>query len=205
MRTLDLSTWPRRDHFHFFRQFDEPFWGTTLRVDAAAAHARSRMEGHSFFLYYLHKCLVAVNAVEAFRYRIRGEAVVIHDVIHASATVGRDDGSFDFSYMRFDPDFRVFQEEARAEVERIRNGSGLNPEVAGDDVIHFSALPWLEFTGLSHARHYGAADSCPKISVGRLSDHAGRYGMPVSVHVHHALVDGRHVGDFMEVFQREMA
>jgi chloramphenicol O-acetyltransferase type A len=30
-------------------------------------------------------------------------------------------------------------------------------------VIHFSAIPWLDFTSLSHARSYTFPDSCPKI------------------------------------------
>ncbi|NJB84706.1 chloramphenicol O-acetyltransferase type A [Lewinella marina] len=204
MRTLDLATWPRRDHFHFFRAFDEPFFGITVRVDATAAHARCRREGHPFFLYYLHRCLLAINAVEPFRYRIRDGQVVVHEAIHASATIGRDDGSFDFSYLPFHADFTRFAQDARAEIERIRRSSGLNPGVAGDDVIHFSAVPWLDFTGLSHARHYGREDSCPKISVGKLTERDGRLGMPVSIHGHHALLDGRDVGAFVDAFQAGM-
>ena len=204
MRKLDLDRWPRRDHFHFFRGFDEPFFGITLRIDATAAHARCREAGHSFFLYYLHKCLAAINAVEEFRYRIRGGEVVVHDVIHASATIGRDDGTFDFSLIPYAEDFESFTMGGRAEIERIRAGSGLNPGVAGDDVIHFSAVPWLDFTGLSHARHYARPDSCPKVSIGKLTERDGRLGMPVSIHGHHGLMDGREVGRFMDAFQREM-
>lgn len=32
----------------------------------------------------------------------------------------------------------------------------------------------------------------------------GRLLMPVSVHVHHALMDGLHVGQFLENFQERM-
>ncbi|WP_116125015.1 CatA-like O-acetyltransferase [Lewinella sp. IMCC34183] len=202
MRTIDLNTWPRRDHFHFFRNFDEPFWGITSRVDASVAYRRCRAADQSFFLCYLHKCLLAVNAVEPFRYRIRGEEVVVLDAVHASATIGRADGSFDFSLIPFDPDFDAFAAGARSEIDRIRAGSGLNPGVAGDDVIHFSAVPWLDFTGLSHARHYARPDSCPKISVGKLTDDGT---MAVSVHGHHALLDGRDVGALLDAFRRELA
>ncbi|THH40078.1 chloramphenicol acetyltransferase [Neolewinella litorea] len=204
MKHLDLATWPRRDHFHFFRAFDEPFFGLTVRIDATEAYARCRAGGHSFFLYYLYRCLRAVNAVEPFRFRIRGEGVVVHNRIHASATIDRADGSFDFSYLPYAEDFARFAADAGAEIERIRATTGLNPGVAGDDVIHFSAAPWLDFTALSHARHYGRADSCPKISVGKLTEREGRLGMPVSIHGHHALMDGRDVGAFVDAFQAGM-
>ncbi len=70
MTYLDLDTWPRRDHFHFFGGLDEPFFGITVRIDCTAAYHCCTTEGHAFFLYYLHRCLTAINRVEPFRYRI---------------------------------------------------------------------------------------------------------------------------------------
>jgi chloramphenicol O-acetyltransferase type A len=35
--------------------------------------------------------------------------------------------------------------------------------------IHFSAIPWLNFTSLSHARSYTFPDSSPKISFGKMT------------------------------------
>jgi chloramphenicol O-acetyltransferase type A len=69
-------------------------------------------------------------------------------------------------------------------------------------VIHFSAVPWLDFTSVSHARSFSFPDSCPKITFGKAVEEApGRKSMAVSVHVHHGLVDGSHVGLFAERFQ----
>lgn len=68
-----------------------------------------------------------------------------------------------------------------------------------DNIIHFSALPWLHFTSVSHARNYNFQDSCPKISVGKIITHDDEKKiMPVSLHVHHALMDGYHAGLFFE-------
>ena len=204
MTTIDLESWKRRDHFHFFRDFAEPFFGLTLRVDCTRAHTRAKQAGESFFLRYLHHILGAVNDVECFRYRIRGEAVVLHDVVHASATINREDGTFDFSYIPYLADYSDFAAGARTEIERIRNSSGLNPGVAGDDVIHFSAVPWLDFTSLSHARQYRIPDSCPKISVGQMTERGGALSMPLSLHAHHALLDGRDVAEFAERLRARM-
>ena len=201
MSYLDLHSWPRRAHFDFFRQFDEPFFGLTVWVDATEAYQHCKATEQSFFLYYLHKCLVAVNVTEAFRYRIEGERVRVYEHIHASATIERADGTFDFSYIPFAPDFATFAEGARQEIARIQGTTGLNVGVAGPDVIHFSAVPWLDFTSLSHARNFKYPDSAPKISVGKLTERDGRLGMPVSIHGHHALLDGREVGEFVRAFE----
>ena len=86
-------------------------------------------------------------------------------------------------------------------MDRVRAGTGLDPAVSGQNVIHFSAIPWIRFTSLSHARNFKFEDSCPKISFGKIFQREGRYFMPVSVHVHHGLADGSQVGQFFELFQ----
>ena len=98
---LDLNTWNRKEHFLFFKQMEEPFYGITTTIDCTKAYAKAKELGVSFFSYYLHKTLSAVNAIENFRYRIIGDEVYIFDVIDASATVMREDTTFGFSYMPY--------------------------------------------------------------------------------------------------------
>lgn len=203
---LDIEHWPRKEHFHFFRKFEEPFFGITVTVDCTKAYEAAKMRGASFFIYYLHKTMAAVNAVEPFRYRISGDDIVIYDKIDASPTISREDGSFGFSLVEYHPDFNTFSENALIEIERIKNTAGLfTRSFDVDNIIHFSAIPWVDFTSLSHARSFAFADSCPKISFGKMttSDN-GKRTMPMSVHVHHGLMDGLHIGQFIDFFQGEM-
>jgi chloramphenicol O-acetyltransferase type A len=203
---LDIENWPRKEHFHFFRQFEEPFFGATVEIDCTKAYANAKTLKASFFSYYLHKTLKAVNTIEPFRYRISDEQIYICDQINASATISREDGTFGFSLIEYDSDFAVFKETAATEIARIQNTTGLFTRKFNDDnVIHFSAIPWLDFTSLSHARSYTFPDSCPKISFGKMkiADN-GKRSMPMSVHVHHGLMDGFHLGQFVDCFQELM-
>lgn len=203
---LDLENWNRKEHFLFFKQMEEPFFGVTVRVDCTKGYAKAKELGTSFFIYYLHKTLVAVNAIENFKYRISGEAIDVNQQIDGSATIGRADGTFGFSLITYHTDFEVFEKIALTEMERIQNTTGLFTRTfEQDNVIHFSAIPWLDFTSLSHARSYGFPDSCPKISFGKMSiSEDGKKTMPMSVHVHHGLMDGWHVGQFVDYFQELM-
>lgn len=198
---IDIENWPRKDHFKFFNRFDEPFFGLTVNVDCTIAYARSKELGASFFLYYLHKALAAANAIEAFRYRIDGDRVYLYDEVHASPTINRPDGTFGFSYVDYHPDFNMFVTRAQTEIERVQNTTGLIPAISGENVIHFSAIPWVDFTSLSHARSFSFKDSMPKISFGKITEKEGVKTMPVSIHVHHGLMDGYHVGQFVEKYQ----
>lgn len=203
-RLLDIDQWPRKDHFHFFRKFEEPFFGATSTIDCTKAYDAAKAAGVPFFVYYLHKVLTAINAIESFRYRISGEVIEIYERIDASPTISREDGSFAFSLMKFHPDLNPFAELASAEIERVRVTPGLFTRDFDQNIIHFSALPWIDFTSLSHARGFSFPDSCPKISVGKMTDADGRKTFPVSVHVHHGLMDGIHVGRFFDLLQDEL-
>lgn len=205
MRTeLDIDQWERKEHYEFYTAFQESFFGLTVPIDATKAYLFCKKNGYSFFQYYLHCSLRAANKITPFRYRIADDKVWIYDTIAASATINRPNGTFGFSYIDFSEDFKEFQNYANAEIERVRNSTGLQPAVSGEDVIHYSSLPWLNFTAISHARSFLFNDSCPKISFGKLTEENGKKKMPVSVHVHHGLMDGYHVGQFFELFQQFM-
>ena len=199
---IDLSTWDRADHFRFFKQFEEPFHGICVDVDVTKTYEWCKREGISFFLKYLHSSLKAANATEAFRYRIIGEEVYLFETVHASPTIARKEGPFGFSYMDYHPNFTEFEKHAKEVIHEVENSTGLHPATSGENVIHYSSLPWLAFTSLSHARSFSFADSAPKISFGKMEEKEGRLSMPMSVHVHHGLAFGNDVAHYTEAFQR---
>ncbi|GAB2967372.1 chloramphenicol acetyltransferase [Hymenobacter coalescens] len=203
---LDLPSWNRREHFAFFAAFEEPFFGIVADVDAARAYGRAKELGVSFFQVYLHAVLRAVNAVEAFRYRIEEGQVYCYDAVHASATLMRPDNTFGFSFVPYTADLLAFGQGLTAEMEAVRASSGLrlSETTARPDVIHFSAVPWFSFSGLTHARTFAHPDSVPKISVGRCRRQGQQLLMPVAINAHHGLADGYHVGLLLEALQRAL-
>ena len=201
---LNIDTWARKDHFNFFTRFEEPFFGVCVNVDCTNAYTIAKEKGYSFFLYYLHKAMAAMNAIEPFRYRIVDGQVWVYDNIHPSPTINRPDGTFGFAYMEYHHNFVTFAAGAQQEIERVQSSTGLVPAVAGENVVHCSSLPWINFTSISHARSFSFKDSCPKISFGKMTEKDGVRSMPVSIHVHHALMDGFHVGQFLELFQQQL-
>jgi chloramphenicol O-acetyltransferase type A len=48
-RKLNIDEWERKDHFHFFNQFEEPFFGICLNVEVSRAYAIAKASGISFF------------------------------------------------------------------------------------------------------------------------------------------------------------
>lgn len=209
---LELSTWHRRAHFDFFRAFDNPYFNITADVDVTALHACCHAkEGSSFAVAAYYLSLRAVNAVEPFAYRIRrkrgdaGEVAVIrHPVVHGGSIALRADESFGFVYFDYRASYEVFAAGASAALAAGRRSDRFEPRDDRDDLVHYSVIPWVSFTSFSHARRWGTDDSVPKLVFGKHRLVGSRRLLPVSVEVHHALVDGLHVGRFFEHFQRHL-
>lgn len=201
---VNIEEWVRKDHFLFFSKFEEPFFGVTVNIDCTIAYEQAKLKETSFFLYYLYRALKAANEIENLRYRIIDKDVYLFNQNNASPTISRANGTFGFAYMDYYTDEITFNKMALEEKYRVENSTSLMSSGSGENVIHFSAIPWLDFTSVSHARSFSFPDSCPKISFGKITVNNGRRSMPISIHVHHALADGYHVGLFVKEFQRLM-
>lgn len=205
-RILDQSNWNRKEHFDFFRKYDEPFFGMVTEIDCTKAYQISKKKEQSFFAYYLHKSLIAVNLVEEFRYSIEEDEVIIHDKIHASSTIGREDGTFAFTFVPFNLDFDIFNESLKTEIKAVQNSTGLRL-IEGDtrqDVIYYSSIPWNTFSGLTHARNFKTKGSAPMITFGKMFQKGDKKMMNVAIYVHHGLADGFHIAKYLEIFQKLM-
>lgn len=199
---IDISNWKRKAHYHFFKDFEEPFFGININVDCTKAYEISKAYGYSFFLYYLHKSLVTVNNIEPFKYRIEEDKVFLYDVVHASTTVLRPDNTFGFVDIEFKLSYNEFQENASNILNTVKKESGLRLSQYGEATIHYSAIPWLHFTSVTHARKYSRKDSCPKITFGKIEEFNQQKIMPVSIFVHHGLMDGFHIAEYIDLFQK---
>ena len=116
-KKIDVKNWDRSQIYHFFRDFNEPYYGISTDLECTGAYAYAKSQGISFFLYYLYLVLKAVNRTEAFKYRIEGDDLYYYDVIDGSATIDRPDGTFGFSFIPYTEELESFLETAAGEVE----------------------------------------------------------------------------------------
>ena len=156
----------------------------------------------SFFICSLFLLGYTANQIEPLRYRINNNEVDMHDDIEISCTVLNSDESFSFCEFGACNNFDVFYQQAEQQLAKIKNGyKSLKPSNKKDNKIFCSVLPWLHFTSFSHAQKQSKYDSTPRIVMGKYKESHNEIAMPVSVEVHHALVDGLHVAQYFEKLQ----
>jgi chloramphenicol O-acetyltransferase type A len=203
---LDLDTWPRREVFEFYRNFDNPFFNICTRLDVTKlVNELKHHPGIGIALTYHYFALKAANEIEQFRYRLRDGRILIHDVIHGGTTLMLPNETFTLVYFDYAETFADFIGPAQLAFEETRKLGGFHPRHDDDARIHCTTLPWISFTSFSHARNWGRDDSVPKISFGKFTNENDRTLMPFSVEVHHALVDGLHVGRYLARIEEMLA
>jgi chloramphenicol O-acetyltransferase type A len=206
MDFVDIKSWNRKEHYEFFSKYDDPYFGIVTEIDCTKAYEISKKNNFSFFAYYLHQSILAVNQVDELKFRIVDGKVVMFENIHAAATIGRADGTFGFSFINFSHDFKTFNSELKEEINNVQTSKGLrvNENAKRHDAIHYSTLPWHKFTGLTHSRNFSNKDSVPKITFGKIFTVENRKMLPISITAHHGLVDGLHVAQYLDEFQKLM-
>jgi chloramphenicol O-acetyltransferase type A len=203
MKYLNINTWARKEHFEFFKDFNDPYFGIVTEIDCTSAYNYCKENQISFFAYYLHKSLEAVNTIEEFRYRIIDNKIAIYNKIHAAVTIGRDDGTFAFTFVEFISNFNDFNRNLQKEIDKVKKSAGLfmYEDKIRKDVIHFSSTPWIKFTGLTHAKNFDKENSTPLIVFGKITNENNKVTMPVAINAHHALMDALHVSIFYKHFE----
>ena len=67
------------------------------------------------------------------------------------------------------------------------------------EILYISCIPWINYTHFVRTIEDASKDNVPRISWGKyVRDRDGRLMMSFSVQVHHALMDGYHVGMYFE-------
>lgn len=204
MKYVPITDPHRQKHFDFFNQMAQPHFSLCALVDISRFLTAVRSANGHFTSCVAYVVSAAANGLPHFRRRIREGQMVEHEVVHPSFTVPtRDSEAFSFCtvpFQGFAPDFLA---EAQAIQERMYDSPSFENEPGRDDYLFLSAIPWVAFTSFQHAMSI-PADSVPRIVWGKYHVDRGKTWMPLSVQVHHAIMDGRHVGAYFDAVQREL-
>lgn len=204
-RTIDLDTYPRRDHFRYFRSLQNPMMGVTVNVDVTALHAFCQARGCSFYLAFMHLAARAANAVPELRRRIHEGGIVEYDDCGTSHVELLEDGTYGYCTLFHGMDWDAYLPYAEAARRRCRESGSIEEDDDVEGLYFVTSLPWLHYTQLIQPTS-GGDESNPRISWGRFeADGRGRLMLPVTLLAHHALADGLHVARFFQGLDAQIA
>ena len=207
MKKIDMSVWPRAEHFKFFLPFNQPYFNVVLDLEIKTLFDFAKTNQLSFTACYLYCLHQAVAGYAPIRYRIVGEQPVEVENIALSTVFLKEDESFRFVPLKNQDGIKAFHQHYDQQKQLHLNKTLINPlflETAERvEQIYISILPWFKFTGFKHAEHTPISSGIPKIVFGQYQQEQGV--MPISIEVHHALMDGLHISQFIDVFYQVIA
>lgn len=182
----------------------DPRLNITATVSCPVSPQQCRTAGLSFFVYYIHAAAFAANELPSLRTRLQNGIPVCLPSVDPAVTVARDDGSFAFCRLSYNPCLHRFAALAEPLLEEARQSRGLEPTERSPAVIHFSVAPWLPFSAIAHAGSLDPAPSIPIIAIGARTGNGASAVLPASLQAHSALVSWENAAAWFHLFGKRL-
>lgn len=198
MKRIEINQWKRKAHFEMFSRMEYPHYHVCADVELTNAYHFAKERGLSLFKVILYGVSMAANGVEELRTRIRGDHVVVHEMIHPSFTVLNQEELFGFAHMDHTPEASEFFVRAEQAILKAQDSLCLEDDPVRDDFLFVSCVPWIKFTSISHPIPNKPLDSIPRVVWGKVVESENKFMTPVALQAHHSLVDGLHMSRFFD-------
>lgn len=202
MESIDLASWPRRDHFQFFSGLAYPFYNVTTSLDVTNLRRYAGERGLSFYYALIYATLQVMNGLPDFLYKIRGGQIVKHDKLDPSFVVlDEDTHLLKIVNAPSGGTMEEFCARCKAAVSAQASPFPTAESETRDDLVYISCTPWFTFTSLTNEMDGDPDDSVPRITWGRFEEKDGQSVLPYAVQLNHRLLDGWHLGQLITGLQ----
>ena len=199
-KVIDEKNWSRKIHCSIFRNYVEPNFCVTFEVDVTNFYKKIKSQNLSFTLSMIYAVCKCGNEIENFRYRFLDGKIVLFDKIDTAFTL------LDTETELFKVVNVPFVENLQEYVELAKKISDAQQEYftapLGNDIFQCSPLPFLTYTHISHTISGKKDNATPLFNWGKFREVGRKLLMPLSGQVHHAFVDGLHIGKFADRLQK---
>jgi len=196
----------RTSQFAFFDAYENPSVNITAEASCADFVSAAKARGLPPFAILLQGIGRTSLDIENFRWRaLEGRLCEVSE-LKLSHTVLGSSQQLNFSTIPYLSDLGAFVEAYRADqAEAARTEELRLVSLEDRDYLFVTCLPWLRFTAIEHPIASYADDSIPKVAIGRFDHVEDRVTFPISVQVHHGLVDGLHIHQYIQRLEEVMA
>ncbi len=205
MIPIDQDTWEREGHFVKYSTYVFPYINIGTDMDVTGLYRFAKENGLSFYCAMMHTAVRAALEIKNFSYRVVDGQPMLCERLDPDFT-HMAPGSEDFLVIRGEYredilDFCRDTEEKMHLAETDGRQKLVRPE-GSDEILYITCVPWVKYTHFIRTIENSATDFTPRLSWGKYEmNENGHLMMPFSVQVHHALMDGYHVGKYVQRVQ----
>ena len=200
---VDLSRWPRKEHFEVFQSFAQSTINQTVLLDITELQKYIKETGWKFYPTIISLIAKVVNRHVEFRMAIKNDELVIWNEIHPSYTIfHKETETFSSLWSHYDGNILHFQQAYSEDVARYCNDLSYWPKGQSPENVFFvSAIPWVSFTSFNINVANMQNFFSPMFTIGKYYPQDGKVLLPLAVQVHHSVCDGFHAARLINELQ----
>ena len=200
MEIINFEDWERKEIFRLFEGSRLPFYFVAFDIDVTGVYKYAHSGHKSFYHTMIWLVTKAACSVRNFRYRVKGDQVVLLDELVPSFTAMKPgEDLFKIVNCPLGPDLETFLENA---ARKCREQTTLLSEEDSENLLFLSCIPWMSTTAISNEHDTNPDDYFTRISWGKYSGKEGRKALNITVDVNHRIIDGIHIARFREELER---
>ncbi len=199
---INRDTWERKEYFEHYISAVPCTYSLTTKLDITNV----REKGLKLYPVMLYCLTTVVNQHEPFRMALndRNELILYAKMDPCYTVFHQDTKTFSNIWTSYASDYEAFYRRYEKDMECYGNIERFmaKPNVP-ENSFTVSMIPWTTFDGFNiNVANYKYL--VPIFTIGKYFDKNGRFYLPLSVQVHHAVCDGYHVCRFIDDLQSQI-
>lgn len=200
--TVDFKKWKRAGLFKFYIDNMRIVMSLTADIDVTALIKFTGKNGLKFYPTMIWAVSKVVNSHDEFKYGWGKDGSLIKwEYISPSyADFHKEDETFVKLVTPFSRDLFEFHRKFMEDRERYRSESAV---IYGQPPNFFdvSCLPWIKYRHFDLHVFDEGKFLAPVVTWGKYQQEGGRFIMPLTMNIHHAVADGFHLARFFTQVQ----
>lgn len=207
-KVIDKEKYYRRGVFRHFSQDCKCSTSITARIDVTKLKEYSENTSTKFYINFLYILAKVLNSRDDYKMGYLGQTdtLICYDKINPTQYIFHDDTETCTPvYTEYFEDYEKFYEGAKYDIEKAKQ----TREYGLDMINHpnwfdASFISWLSYDSLNIELPDGHLYFAPIINWGRYREEKGKFVMPVTVRLNHAIADGYLVAKVFKLLEEEI-
>ncbi len=208
-RVIDMEKYYRKGVYRHFTEDCRCSTSMTARIDVTDLRDYSDRTGSRFYINFLYILSKVLNSRDDYRmaYLWESDELICYDVINPTHYVFHEETETCTPvYTEYTPDYDRFYAAVSEDICKARQSTEYGLDAANHpNWFDASYIPWVSYDSMELELPDGYLYFIPIVNWGRYREENGRYMMPVTVRLNHAVADGYLVANVFRLLEREMA
>ena len=207
-KVVDKEKYYRKGVFEHFSNDCKCSTSITARVDVTDLILYSKNTKTKFYINFLYILSKVLNSRDDYKmgYLYKTDELICYDVINPTQYIFHDDTETCTPvYTKYYNDYSVFYKNALYDMEKAKESRDYGLDMQNHpNWFDASFIPWLSYDSLNIELPDGHLFFSPIINWGKYREENGRFMMPVTVRLNHAIADGYLIENVFRLLEKEI-